>query len=524
MLPSMKRNVTRYKRVQTAFAGIDHRAKPREGFLCDMKNLRTEGRELSVRKGWRRAFGGFQNLRGIGMDGDKHFYAEDVDGETYFRYQWDDQQGPLSDTDKVFGLLGNKVLIWPDKVYYDITEKTLKPLELSVTCQAELTSYAWDAASDEAAAVYQGNALRSDVALPFAVGDPIFLSGSSVAENNRSAVVRKVLEDGRLLVFTNNLFVEQEPQTLTLQRKVPDVDYVCTQDNRLWACKGDEIFACGLGQPTAWYDYDLNAASSYAVSTGTSGAFTGIGKVGGYVVFFKKDAIFKLYGDRPANFQVMATPAPGCIDGRSVAVVGSTMYYLSSQGVMAYQGGMPTCISHTLAMETYSEAVAGTDGRRYWVSLRDSEENRWRMYNYDTLTGLWCRDEDMKVLAFYYLYDWLTAVEENGTNVELDAGTTSNVQWSALLDLWQDNLPEKATLTKLYVDLELEDGANCNLMVQHNCRDGYGSRRDLTEAGRHTVAIPIIPRRCDNSQLMLVGRGGCKIYSVGREYTRSTEL
>ena len=133
-------------------------------------------------------------------------------------------------------------------------------------------------------------------------------------------------------------------------------------------------------------------------------------------------------------------------------------------------------------------------------------------------------DEDMNVLAFYHLYDRLTAVEEDGTNVELDVGVTSDVQWSGLLDIWQDNLPDKVTLTRLYVDLELEEGTHCSVMVQHDGRDGYGSRRILDKAGRQTVAIPVIPRRCDNYQLMLTGRGGCKIYSVGREYTRSTEL
>ncbi len=83
-----------------------------------------------------------------------------------------------------------------------------------------------------------------------------------------------------------------------LERRVPDLDFVTEQGNRVWGCsrKENSIYACALGDPTNWYSYRGIASDSYAVSVGSDGAFTGAASCLGYLLFFKENCIHKLYG------------------------------------------------------------------------------------------------------------------------------------------------------------------------------------------------------------------------------------
>ena len=76
---------------------------------------------------------------------------------------------------------------------------------------------------------------------------------------------------------------------VTMERRVPDFDFVTEQGNRVWGCsrKENTIYACALGDPTNWYSYRGIASDSYAVSVGSDGAFTGAASCMGYVLFFR---------------------------------------------------------------------------------------------------------------------------------------------------------------------------------------------------------------------------------------------
>jgi len=85
-----------------------------------------------------------------------------------------------------------------------------------------------------------------------------------------------------------------------VERRVPELDFVTEQGNRVWGCsrKENTIYACALGDPTNWYSYQGIAADSYAVSVGSDGAFTGAASCLGYLLFFKENCIHKLYGTK----------------------------------------------------------------------------------------------------------------------------------------------------------------------------------------------------------------------------------
>ena len=140
--------------------------------------------------------------------------------------------------------------------------------------------------------------------------------------------------------------------SITLERRVPDLDFVTEQGNRVWGCskKENTIYACRLGDPTNWYSYRGIAADSYAVSVGSDGTFTGAASCMGYVLFFKENCIHKLYGSKPSDYQLSSVRCRGVAANaaHSLCVLNETLYYLSPGGVMAWDGSLPGKVSGAL--------------------------------------------------------------------------------------------------------------------------------------------------------------------------------
>lgn len=124
------------------------------------------------------------------------------------------------------------------------------------------------------------------------------------------------------------------------ERRVPDLEYLTECDNRVWGCSSSEnvIYACKLGDPTNWFSYRGIAADSYAVTVGSDGPFTGAATCMGYALFFKENTLHKLYGSKPSDFQLSSLRCRGVARNaaRSLCVLNETLYYLSSDGVMAW--------------------------------------------------------------------------------------------------------------------------------------------------------------------------------------------
>lgn len=520
MLPSMAqaKHLTKQQIVQ--FAGYDHNAVPKDGYLYDMKNLTGDLYPvLSPRKGrtlvrtLTKPNGLFAAGRLCWVDGTDFYY----DGV---------KKGTVADGKKTFARLGAWVLIFPDKAYYNTATDTFGALEARWSGTASITNYAYDAGSSAAEEVYQGNAITtSGSPFPFESGEAVFLTGSSVESNNRSAVIREVLDDGKKLVFSNNTFTEHAAETLTLKRKVPDMEFFCENENRLWGCKGNEIYASALGNPFRWNNYEGLATDSYAVTVGSDGDFTGACSFLGYAMFFKEDAIHKVYGSKPANFQAMSSAVSGVTAGSagSMAVAGEMLFYLSRTGIVSYSGGVPAPISAPFGGVRFDEAVGGSDGRKYYVSLRKGEV--WNLFVNDTRTGLWHREDGTHALAFarqdgvLYMLD----AANNGLYA-LESGDCTGIPWMAETGDFTDGGPDKAGVVRLQLRLEADEGSTVRVEVQFDSDGVWRPVKELASTRKRTYLLPIVPRRCDHYRLRLSGTGGCRVFSLTRQFYRGSEL
>lgn len=216
--------------------------------------------------------------------------------------------------------------------------------------------------------------------------------------------LRKMMLRGTYL--PSSVFYRQNPQKLNMQveRRAPVMDYIVEHKNRIWGCrygendKGqfvNEIYASALGDPLNWFRFEGTAADSYMMSVGTGGPFTGATATEDYVIFFKEDRCYLISGDEPANFRRREVPGPGVQAGsaRSAVQSGGFVYYKSLSGVMRLSPyNYPTLISSALGDDVWTDAIGGTDDKKYYLSMVNPDGVR-ELYAFDFSTGQWTQED-----------------------------------------------------------------------------------------------------------------------------------
>lgn len=326
--------------------------------------------------------------------------------------------------------------------------------------------------------------------------------------------------------------MEGNTDAFRLERRVPDLDYLTECDNRLWGCAQNEnvIYGCKLGDPTNWFSYRGIAADSYAVTVGSDGAFTGAATCMGYALFFKENTLHKLYGSKPSDFQLSSLRCRGVAKGaaRSLCVINETLYYLSPDGVMAWDGSIPNKVSTALdpaRLRNVKSALGGAlDGRYYLHLVRGSgEAQAVRLLVYDTERGLW-QEEDVCSYEMagsggqLYLWDgkaiW-AADADREENWQQAGGIEDGVSFELVSGNIGLDSPEELYLSRLTLRLEAEVKSRIEVAVSYDS-GAWETLAQLTADGRRCFDVPFVPRRCGSLRFRLKGRGQLTLRSLTR--------
>lgn len=362
--------------------------------------------------------------------------------------------------------------------------------------------------------------------------DGVFLSGcvaEGTEELNNTAVIWQKGDDFIVVIGLLEKVVSQT-EPVTVERRIPQMDFVTESNNRIWGCRygmqGDEsvneLYACKLGDPKNWYCYQGVSTDSYAVSLGSDGIFTGAVTHLGYPLFFKENCFHKVYGEVPSNFQILSTNCRGVQNGcaKSLAIVNEVLFYKSQTGICAFDGSLPSGVSEALGQAAYSEAAGGSYGNKYYVSMKDEADN-WQLFVYDTKRGVWMREDESHGVEFcrcrgeLYMLDaehrlWAL----NGTQGERE----TQVEWMAQTGEIGYSYPDKKYLSRLNIRMKLEKGSSVDTYVRYDSHPGNGWEfvGHMTGHTVQTFTLPIVPRRCDHMAIRFVGKGDCKIFSIAK--------
>jgi len=330
-------------------------------------------------------------------------------------------------------------------------------------------------------------------------------------------------------------------ETVSADITIPDLDYVCESNNRLWGCKYglvngqvlNEIHASKLGDFRNWACYMGISTDSYTASVGTDGPWTGACTQRGYPVFFKEGFIHRVSGNTPSSFTIQTTVARGVQKGnwRSLQVVNENIYYKARNAVMMYDGNMPTAVSSQLGEVLYDDARAGVLGNKYYISMKDKNDN-WRLFNYDTANNVWYKEDNTQALGFATVDDELFFIDEVNNTLVTVCGTSGTAEddfdWAAEFGLTGVNYKQSSSyddpkrvrnakyLSMFKVRMYLEPGAKMRLWIRYDDEALYTFMGERTGNSMKTFILPVIPRRCDHLRFKITGQGNVRVYDLSR--------
>lgn len=361
----------------------------------------------------------------------------------------------------------------------------------------------------------------------FKKGDGVEISGcTSFPKNNGTRVVKDTAK--RTLTFADHTFdAGKEEGTVMIERKVPDFTCICECDNRIWGGEGTTIYASALGDPTNFYVFDGLATDSYSVAVGSDGDFTGCCAYSSTVLFWKENYLHKILGSYPAQYEVYTYTVPGIQKGseKSLVVINETLFYKGRNGVYAYSGGTPELISENFGTRRFQNGIGGTDGERYYLSMQ-REDKEWELYVFDTIRGLWLREDAIHAVDFAYLDGTLYFLDGSNKKVLMMGQDTSEegpVEWSATLCQFDETTQGRKRYSRLYLRTDMEAGSWLKIEVSVDnapFRQVFATHNQRAK----TMNIPILPVRCDNFQVRLSGKGVCVIKSIVREFDLGSEF
>lgn len=563
------------------FRGYNHNLRIGEGEFYEMTNLSSDNYPILSPRSKRGIYATPANPKGMVakdalcyIDGDKFVINEyridmDLSGER-------DEAGKI--IPKTLISMGAYVIIMPDKKYINTADLTdFGDIEAAITtsgqvgfelCKVDGTAY--ENTKAQATAPEITDEMRADaskiplwidtsskphslkqystssdmwstvgttyikitatgIGKPFEVNDGVTISGvesEALADLNASIIILAKGDD--YIVVTGILDkVTTQTKPLTVERRMPEMDFIVESGNRLWGCRygpqGDqivnEIYASKLGDFKNWSCYQGISTDSYAVTLGTDGQFTGAITHLGYPIFFKENFMHKVYGNYPANFQVQTTACRGVQKGcgKSLAIVNEVLYYKARTGVCAYDGSLPQEISAALGDMAYSKAVAGHIGNKYYISMCDVE-GVYHLFVYDTLKGMWHREDSTEALDFCNCRGDLYFIDYADNQIKTVKGTgvpdTKVIKWEAVTGVIGTDSPDKKYISRLDVRMMLAVGTRVHFYVEYDSSEEWKHLFSMDGVSLQSFAVPIRPQRCDHLRLKIVGEGDAKIYSI----------
>lgn len=568
---------------QDMFAGYNHNVRIGDGEFFDMMNLASDNYPVLAPRKKRGLFAQGVNVQGM-IAKDSLCY---IDGHDFVinEYHVDmNLSTEAEDCPKQLISMGAYVIIMPDKKYFNTADFTdYGNIEAEVTnssqvsfipCKKDGTEYTADFIQSEEPESPENMALWVDtstephslkqyssstsmwagvattyvkihsagIGAPFAQFDGVKITGISDHENTQIAKLEGtaiVYSQGEDFIVVAGIIDSSVSITsdITVSRKMPLMDFVIENENRLWGCRYglnadgevvNELYCCKLGDFKNWNCFMGISTDSYVVSLGSDGQFTGAISYAGHPLFWKENCLHDVYGQIPANFQVQTTACRGVQKGcsRSLAIINEILYYKARHAVCAYDGSLPTEVSAALGEERYQNAVAAAYGNKYYISMEKADGTEYVFMVLDVAKGLWYKEDNLRAYLLCSCRDELYCVtEDNKIITILGSGESYEyaVEWMAESGIIGANYPNRKFLKKLNIRMVLEFGSELNVFVQYDSAGDWDNLLYLRGKNLQSFTIPVIPKRCDHLRLRLKGKGKFMLFSITKTFAHGSD-
>ena len=545
------------------FSGLDRSGRPAEGAFFDMENLSSDGYPILQPRAGRQVYAQTPCNGMIAKDALCY-----VNGKSLVINGYPVDMG-LTEGEKQLVSMGAYVVVFPDKKYINTLDHSdMGSLEAYFTSEAavsfslchadggalaakssadapedptdgqywldetsgELKQYSASAESWVSVVSTYVKVETPGIGKNFSVGDGVTLSGiaaEALQDLNATTVIMAKGDNFLVIPGMVTVAATQDPDqgAVKVERTVPELDFVIESDNRLWGCRYgfdragnivNGLYACKLGDFKNWQVFQGLSTDSYRVSLGADGVFTGAFTYLGQPTFFRENCLHKVYGSYPAEYRLQTTACRGVQQGshKSLAMADEVLYYKATDGICAYDGSLPVCVSQKLGSARYHNAAAGSYGGKYYVSMAD-KNGEHHLFVYDTARRLWNREDHLAVTHFCTCADALYAAD--GERIWILAGAESSaeqVRWMAQFGPLSAEDPYKRYISRIVPRLLLEPGSRIRFLARYDGKGGWESLGTVTGSGLRSFSLPMRTRRCEALELRLEGVGQGKVNSL----------
>lgn len=304
---------------------------------------------------------------------------------------------------------------------------------------------------------------------------------------------------------------------------VPDMDRICVFENRVWGIKGSECYVSKYNNHLVWTQFSVPRSTEDSIQVKLPperGNYKGLIPLENHMLFATNNSTYEGYGNA-RNFQPrLVSNSRGTVDGKSMVEVDGMVFMLSSDGVNVYTGSIPRPISYQLD-EKYVSGVAGTDGRRYYLSLYNG--TKYTLYVCDTaLLGSeyspWYIEDDLQVIDFANSNGVLYALTADNKIIRFNDNSSNEVvEWYAETEKMDYDYMGHTISLKLKIEAELEQNAVIKIYIRSDNK-GYELKDTYVSDGLRHFSTIIEPERTNYFQIKIEGKGNAKIMSITREF------
>lgn len=497
------------------FGGLDERPTIDNNFFADTKNVSSRFYPtLTTRQTRGDVLGELSNPNGLFWK-NAVFYVDGV--KAYYDFEQIPGLQLKSGMKQLVGM-GAYIIIMPDKIAYDTNTKTWKTLGAKLTQSFTATFAPLSAGSAYTKITLSG---IDDV---FNQYDAVTITGCTNASYNTTKIITETGTD--FIVVTGALDSSfTQASGLKFERSVPDMDFVCEHNNRLWGCssKNHEIYASKLGDPFNWNAFEGISTDSYVLSVGSDGDFTACVAHMGYVIFFKEQYIHVMYGDKPSNYSLNTKQLPGVKThcAASVQIINETLYYVGRSGVYAYNGAIPVCISDNLT-KPMLECIGGKQDDIYYLSCE--RDGKSELLTFDTKRQLWHKQDDLRFRCAAFGEGVLYYIDSDGNLSTITGERDEHIEWYAESgDIVEGSIDQKY-VSKIRFNFWMDSHSEANIFMKYDDGPIWERVGTVKSIKNMTYVFNIIPKRCNKYRYRIEGYGQFKLFGMAREVEGGSEV
>ena len=301
--------------------------------------------------------------------------------------------------------------------------------------------------------------------------------------------------------------------------------------NRVMVAFNKTVQICYEGNPFNWDTFYVegseqgsylpNEAACQEIPLTTGGRFTACCYYKDRPLLFKNNEMYALYGSW-TPYSLVKIADVGCVSMKSISMVSNNLYFLSTQGVMVYSGGLPNLISDNIVGENLFLGGINTcsDFRFYYINdyVFDSYTNCWGkteselkplISSANTAYFLSRRDPSSSVLAGSFVL-----VDDNSPTIN----SLLPIDWWFITKKFHEYEPQN----KLYTGINLRVLAkqSVSIKVEVSCDGGdfmMVANQNLEKDRSEVINVKLAP--CEAIQIKVSGSGRVVVPYLERVYS-----